>query len=105
MTDSRVNADELTDLAFAHCLFPAADQRKVREDGPRIYTRGSGIELTDIHGVTRLDMMGSHTRANSLGYGNREIAQAVFDQMSSVHYVGTTSHFTEPTVRLAATLA
>lgn len=105
MTDSRANIDELTDLAFAHCIFPAADQQKVRQDGPRIYTQGSGIELTDIHGVTRLDMMGSHTRANSLGYGNREIAQAVFDQMSNVHYVGTTSHFAEPTVRLAATLA
>lgn len=99
------NPAELTELAFAHCIFPAAEQRKVREEGPRIYTRGDGVELTDINGVTRLDMMGSHTRANSLGYGNREIAQAVYDQMVDVHYVGTTSHFAEPTVRLAATLS
>lgn len=95
------NADELTQLAFENCIFPVADQRIVREQGPTIYVAADGIALTDSHGVTRLDMMGSHTRANSLGYGNREIATAVFEQMSAVHYVGTTSHFAEPTLRLA----
>ena len=99
------NTDELVGLAFEHCLFPVADQRTVREDGPIIYVSGEGLELTDLAGNRLLDMMGSHTRANSLGYGNREIAQAVFEQMCAVHYVGTTSHFAEPTIRLAATLA
>jgi len=101
----KANSDELVALAFEHCLFPVIDQRTVHEDGPIIYVRGQGIELTDLAGNILLDMMGSHTRANTLGYGNREIAQAVFDQMSTVHYVGTTSHFAEPTIRLAATLA
>lgn len=105
MTAARSNTDDLTRLAFEHCLFPVIDQETVRQEGPRIYVKGEGIELTDLSGNTLLDMMGSHTRANSLGYGNREIAQAVFDQMSAVHYVGTTSHFAEPTIRLAATLA
>lgn len=99
------NADELTQLAFEHCLFPLATQGAVRDEGPRIYVGGEGANLTDVHGITRLDMMGSHTRANSLGYGNREIAKAVYDQMATIHYVGTTSHFAEPTIRLAATLA
>lgn len=105
MTTPMANADELTKLAFDHCLFPVVDQETVRREGPRIYVKGEGIELTDLSGNKLLDMMGSHTRANSLGYGNREIAQAVFDQMVGVHYVGTTSHFAEPTIRLAATLA
>jgi adenosylmethionine-8-amino-7-oxononanoate aminotransferase len=99
------NADTLTRLAFDHCIFPLAETRSVREVGPRIYARGEGMHLTDIHDVVRLDMMSSHTRANSLGYGNREIAQAVYDQMTTLHYVGTTSHFAEPTIRLAAKLA
>ena len=99
------NADELTRLAFAHCLFPLAPADKVRQEGPRIYASGSGCRLIDIHGVERLDMMSSHTRANTLGYGNREIAEAVYDQMTRLHYVGTTSHFAEPTIRLAAKLA
>jgi putrescine aminotransferase len=99
------NTDELTRLAFENCIFPVADQRVVREQGPTIYVAADGIALTDNHGVTRLDMMGSHTRANSLGYGNREIATAVFEQMSAVHYIGTTSHFAEPTLRLAGKLA
>ena len=105
MTTPIANADELTKLAFDHCLFPVIDQQTVRQEGPRIYVKGEGIALTDLAGNVLLDMMGSHTRANSLGYGNREIAQAVFDQMTAVHYVGTTSHFAEPTIRLAATLA
>ncbi len=105
VTATRSNADELTKLAFENCLFPVIDQETVRREGPRIYVKGDGIELTDLAGNTMLDMMGSHTRANSLGYGNREIAQAVFDQMTAVHYVGTTSHFAEPTIRLAASLA
>jgi putrescine---pyruvate transaminase len=99
------NADELTRLAFEHCIFPLAANAAVHADGLRIYTNGDGLKLTDIHGVTRLDMMGSHTRANSLGYGNREIADAVVAQMRKVHYVGTTSHFAEPTIRLATKIA
>ena len=105
MSDPIANADELTRLAFAHCIFPLTSAQAVHQEGPRIYVRGEGARLVDIHGIERLDMMSSHTRANSLGYGNREIAKAVHDQMVEVHYVGTTSHFAEPTIRLAAKLA
>ena len=105
MSDPIANADELMSLAFAHCIFPLASAQAVRQEGPRIYVRGEGARLIDIHGIERLDMMGSHTRANSLGYGNREIAKAVHEQMTKAHYVGTTSHFAEPTIRLAAKLA
>ncbi len=99
------NVDELTQAAFDHCIFPLIETREVREDGPYIYAKGEGIELTDIHGKTYLDLMSSHTRANSQGYGNEEIAKAVYDQLTNLHYVGTIRNWGEPTIRLAQKLA
>jgi len=50
-------------------------------------------------------MMGLHTRANSLGYGNEEIARAVYEQLRGLHYIGTVGNLSEPTIRLATKLA
>jgi adenosylmethionine-8-amino-7-oxononanoate aminotransferase len=105
MTGKGANLSELSDLAFQHCIFPLADMDEVRRNGPKIYVKGDGVELTDHNGRVYLDMMGSHTRANSLGYGSREIADAVHDQLTRLHYVGTVDNFVEPAVRLAAKLA
>jgi putrescine---pyruvate transaminase len=105
MTATGTNLDELSRLAFQHCIFPLADMEEVRQYGPNIYVKGEGIELTDQNGRVFLDMMSSHTRANSLGYGSQEIAKAVYDQLVRLHYVGTCDNFVEPTVRLAAKLA
>ena len=91
--------------ALAHCMFPLGVVEDVRRDGPTIYVRGEGVRLTEASGRCILDMMGSHTRANSLGYGNTEIAQAVYDQMTAVHYVGTVANFAPATVQLARKLA
>jgi putrescine---pyruvate transaminase len=96
------NLDELNRIAFRHCIFPLANMEDVRRNGPNIYVKGEGVELTDQSGRTYLDMMGSHTRANSLGYGCEEIARAVYDQLSRVHYVGTVDNFVEPALHLAA---
>ena len=104
-SDARANLHPLERDAFEHCLFPLADAADVRRDGPTIYVRGEGVELEDVHGRRVLDMMSSHTRANSLGYGNAEIAQAVYDQMVAVHYVGTQANFAPATVELAGKLA
>jgi adenosylmethionine-8-amino-7-oxononanoate aminotransferase len=95
---------ELEREAQAHCLMPLV-ARDGRDADPVVYVSGQGLELTDIHGKTYLDMMGSHTRANSLGYGNPEIAAAVAEQLSTLHYIGTGSHVAPPTIRLASTIA
>jgi putrescine aminotransferase len=96
------NLDELNRIAFQHCIFPLANLEEVRRNGPNIYLKGDGVELTDHTGHTYLDMMGSHTRANSLGYGCEEIARAVYDQLCQVHYVGTVDNFVESALLLAA---
>lgn len=101
----RTNLDELSRLAFDHCIFPLADREEVKRNGPNIYLKGEGVRLTDQRGKTYLDMMSSHTRANSMGYGQAEIARAVYEQLMQVHYAGTVDTFVEPAVRLAAKLA
>jgi adenosylmethionine-8-amino-7-oxononanoate aminotransferase len=96
---------DLAAEALEHCVFPLADADDVRRDGPTIYTRGEGVRLTGLDGREYLDMMSSHTRANSLGYGNKEIAAAVARQLEELHYVGTVTNFAPPTIELAAKIA
>ena len=87
------NIDRVRRDAFDHCIFPLARVEDVHRDGPNIYVEGRGVELVDQSGRVYLDMMSSHTRANSLGYGNDEIARAVYEQLGRLHYVGTYDNF------------
>ena len=91
--------------AFDHLIFPLIETAEVKESGPRVYVEGEGLRLTDLDGKTYLDMMSSHTRANALGYGNEEIAAAVYEQLRTLHYVGTVSNLAEPTIQLATKVA
>src|SRR4051812_23142972 len=100
-----LDGSQLSAEALAHCVFPLIQMEEVRRDGPRIYVRGEGVKLTDVDGHQYLDMMSSHTRANSLGYGNHEIAAAVAKQLEQLHYVGTVSNLAPPTIQLAAKIA
>lgn len=95
------NLDELTGTALDHCILPMVPSAEVQQDGPTIITEASGVRFTDIQGRSYLDMMSSHTRANTLGYGNTEIAEAMFEQAKRLHYIGTASYLTEPAIRLA----
>jgi putrescine aminotransferase len=103
--DVRNNISEIAKTAMQHCIFPLADRAEVHRDGPNVYVEGRGVELIDQDGRTYLDMMSSHTRANSLGYGCEEIARAVYEQLRQLHYVGTVDNLVEPSVRLAEKLA
>ena len=49
--------------------------------------------------------MGSSSRANSLGYGNEEIARAMYEQAKTLHYIGSGRNVTEPMVKLATRIA
>ncbi|MFN8593995.1 MAG: aspartate aminotransferase family protein [Thermomicrobiales bacterium] len=100
-----IDAAQLAADAMAHCIFPLAPADDLRREGPLIYVHGEGVRLTDANGREYLDMMSSHTRANSLGYGNKEIAQAVARQMEELHYVGTVNNMAPATIRLAKKIA
>ena len=105
-TDAPVSdADRLKAEAIAHTLFPLMSQADLHATGPRIYLEGEGARLVDANGTSYLDMTSAHTRANSLGYGNHEIARAVYEQLATVHYVGTRNNSSEPAIRLASKIA
>lgn len=96
---------DLERLAWEHSIFPLVQVEQLRKRGPMIWTEGEGIGLADIDGTSYLDLMGSHTRANSLGYGNEEIARAVYEQLRTLHYVGTVANLAVPTIQLSAKIA
>lgn len=98
-------SNSLAENAERHCIFPMIDMAEVRRDGPLILAEGSGMTVRDAGGKEYLDMISSHTRANSLGYGNREVAQAYFDQAVKMHYAGTANFLAEPSIRLAEAIA
>ena len=100
-----IDGAQLTVDAFDHLIFPLIDAAEVKENGPRVYVEGEGLRLTDIDGKTYVDMMSSHTRANALGYGNEEIAAAVYEQLRNLHYVGTVANLAQPTIQLATKIA
>src|SRR5689334_527303 len=87
--------------AMDHYLFPLAPRDGMRE-GMRLFSKGEGARLIDVDGNEYLDMMGSGTRATSLGYGQEEIARAVYNQMVELHYVGTVSNQADTVIELAA---
>jgi putrescine---pyruvate transaminase len=91
--------------ALDHYLFPLARAEDVRDGGMMLFTRGEGATLTDVDGKEYLDMMGSGTRATSLGYGQEEIARAVYNQLVGLHYVGTVANQADVVIQLAARLA
>ncbi|MEX2302764.1 MAG: aminotransferase class III-fold pyridoxal phosphate-dependent enzyme [Bryobacterales bacterium] len=108
MADPQTIPTETRDLArdaLEYCLLPMTPARGLNEDSLQVYTHGSGIELFDSKGKTYVDMISAHTRANTLGYGNQEVARAVGEQLATLHYIGTRNNLSEPTVRLATTLA
>ena len=89
------NLDALTRDALDYYLFPLATKQDMRTDGPMIFSSAEGMEITDAGGKTYLDMMSTQTRASSLGYGQERIARAIYDQLMSLHYAGTSP--TSPT--------
>jgi putrescine---pyruvate transaminase len=99
------SAEELVQEAYDHWIFPLAPVDDIKQTGPAIYVEGHGAEVTDVNGKTYLDMMSTHTRANSLGYGNEEVARAVYEQLRKLHYVGTVGNISEPALQLAEKLA
>jgi putrescine---pyruvate transaminase len=99
------NVPTLMSEAHEHCILPLVNMSDLHKDEPIIYAEGSGSTLSDIHGKLYLDMMSAGSRASSLGYGNEEIAQAMYEQARRAHYVGTTSALTAPMVNLATKVA
>ena len=88
----------------ASVLHPATNLAVHREQGPLLIDRGEGVYVWDRQGRQYLEGL-SGLWCTALGYGEKRLAQAAYDQMTSLsysHLFGGKSH--EPAVRLAEKL-
>lgn len=72
-------------LSSEHHLAPFSDYKQLKEVGPRIITRSSGVYLWDSEGHKILDGM-SGLWCVAIGYGREELADAAAKQMRELPY-------------------
>lgn len=92
---------DLVERAQANCIFPFVSRVEWSTTEPETFVSGRGCILVDMRGREILDGLSSMSRANSLGYANREIADALFRQTMELHYVGSQNYVTPPQIALA----
>jgi adenosylmethionine-8-amino-7-oxononanoate aminotransferase len=75
------------------------------EKGIPVMSRGEGVHVFDSEGQKYIDLVAGVTRPIHLGYGNSELAQAIYDQMMALAYFTPMMFANEPAIRLAEVLA
>lgn len=96
---------DLQALDSAHHLHPFTDHGAFAPEHRRVIARGDGVWLWDSEGNRLLDGMAG-LWCVQIGHGRREIADAVYAQMTELSYYNTffkTTH--EPVIHLSAMLA
>jgi adenosylmethionine-8-amino-7-oxononanoate aminotransferase len=91
-------------LALDHLIIHNRNWNEIANPGGlRIFVRGQGCYLTDLEGRTYFDAMSAIWLKN-VGYGRKEIAEAVYDQMQKLTF-HPHSQTTIPPIKLAAKIA
>jgi putrescine---pyruvate transaminase len=96
---------ELRALDAAHHLHPFTNTKTLNEEGVRVIRSARGVHLTDSDGNRILDGMSGLWNVN-IGYGRKEIAEAVARQIEELCFYNTffkTSH--PPVIELSRMLA
>lgn len=91
----------LAAIDAAHHLHPFSDMKKLNADGTRIIQRGEGVHIFDNNGKKYLDGFAGLWCVN-IGYGRKEIADAVVKQMNELPYYNTFFGTTSPPTTLLA---
>lgn len=85
MSSKNPQTREWQALSSEHHLAPFSDYKQLKEVGPRIITRSSGVYLWDSEGHKILDGM-SGLWCVAIGYGREELADAAAKQMRELPY-------------------
>ena len=97
--------DGLREAALSHVWFPMQQLNDVaKEGGLQIMTEGNGPKIKDFEGREYYDGFAGLALVN-VGYGREEIAKAVYDQLSTLHYANTFAYGTIPAIKAAEKLA
>ncbi|RUO97916.1 aspartate aminotransferase family protein [Hyphomicrobium sp.] len=103
---NRIPTKQIQQLDAQHHLHPFSDHQSLRGSGSvRVIVKGEGPYVIDSEGHRILDGMAGLWTTN-IGYGNKELAQAAYDQMVELPFYNTffkTTH--PPVVALARKLA
>jgi len=75
------------------------------EQGITVITKGEGVFVFDQNDKKYLDMVAGITRPVHVGYGRKDIAQAVYDQICRIHYFSPMQFANVPALELAQVLA
>ena len=75
------------------------------EKGITVISRGEGVHVFDSEGKKYIDLVAGVTRPVHLGYGNTELAQAIYDQMIELAYFTPLMFANEPAIKLAEVLS
>lgn len=96
------SVEQLIEADKKHYLHPTTVPKTFIENGPKIiFAEGQGIRVKDIKGQSYIDGASMLWNVN-LGHGNKEIAQAAYDQMSTIAYSSSFYGYSnEKAVRLA----
>lgn len=91
----------LSAMDLSHHLHPFSDMKVLKENGVRVMQRGEGVHIFDTDGNRYLDAFAGLWCVN-VGYGRREIADAVYAQINELPFYNSFfATTTEPTARLA----
>lgn len=95
---------EVKGCSQSHVIYP----RTSREDlqmGIPVITRGEGVRIFDESGKAYLDLVSGWTRPVHIGYGRKEMAQAIHDQALQLHYFTPMQYGNPRAIELAEVLA
>ena len=87
----------------SHLILQRTPKKQI-EGGMTVITRGEGTRVFDQNGKRYLDLIAGGTRPVHVGYGRKEIAQAVYDQICELSYFTPMQFANLPAIKLAETL-
>ncbi|HEX7372548.1 MAG TPA: aminotransferase class III-fold pyridoxal phosphate-dependent enzyme, partial [Thermodesulfobacteriota bacterium] len=90
-------------MNFKSLILHRTSKDQIRK-GITVLTKGEGIHVTDQEGKRYLDLVSGVTRPVHVGYGRKEIAQAVYDQICQMSYFTPMQFANLPAIQLAEVL-
>ena len=96
--------NKVTMDSHSHLILQRTPKNQL-DRGITVMTRGKGVWVYDQEGKRYLDLVAGVTRPVHVGYGRKEIAQAVYDQICDLSYCTPMQFANEPAIRLAEVLA
>jgi len=101
----KFDQETLKNMALAHHIPAITAKKDIEERGVWFVTEGQGATVKDMDGHKYIDGIAGGTLAMGVGYGRKEIAQAMYDQALQMHYTAPYRGVSPITVQLEAKLA